>query len=122
MLYFNNLFDDVFGGYLRPKADITENEDAYLVEMDMPGLTKDDVKINYSDGYLTVSITKNYEETNKNGGVILKERRALSGDRSFYLDNVAEEDIKAKFENGVLNIELPKNKVIENKKKFIEIE
>lgn len=108
------------------KTDVHENEDGYELDIDLPGFKKDDIKLSLENGYLFVSASKNHEndETNDKGKVIRKERYSGSMQRSFYVgDAIEEEDVKAKFEDGVLKLEVPKKdnaKVPE--KKYISIE
>jgi len=108
------------------KTDIVEKDDHYELAMNLPGFNKDDVKITLKDGYLTVAAnsTKENKENNEEGKLIRCERYTGSCSRSFYVgDNLTHEDIKAKFENGVLNINVPKEKekAVEEEK-FISIE
>ena len=108
------------------KTDVHENEDGYELDIDLPGFKKDDIKLSLENGYLFVSASKAHENDEKNdkGKVIRKERYSGSMQRSFYIgDAIEEEDVKAKFEDGVLKLEVPKkdaDKVSE--KKYISIE
>ncbi|MCR5734325.1 MAG: Hsp20/alpha crystallin family protein [Lachnospiraceae bacterium] len=108
------------------KTDVHEHEDAFEVDIDLPGFKKDEINIALEDGYLSVSAAKalDNDKKDKKGKVIRKERYSGSMQRSFYVgEAVTEEDIKAKFEDGVLKLDIPKkevNKVPE--KKFIAIE
>lgn len=112
-----DLFDDMFrdpffneGESKLMKTDIKEKKDKYLIDIDLPGYDKDNIKIEIQDGYLTIhaSVNKeNYEE--EKGKYVRKERYAGECSRSFYIgDNIKEEDIKAKFKNGTLTLEIPK--------------
>ncbi len=107
-------------------SDVIEKENTLELTMDLPGVKKEDINIELNEGYLTVtaSMNKKSEETNKEGNYIRKERHSGKYTRSFYVgENITEEDVKAKFENGILTVEFPKDqKKIENKKKFISIE
>ena len=109
------------------KTDVREHDDQFEVDIDLPGFKKEEIQLNLESGYLTVSAAKALEEekNNKQGKLIRQERYTGTMQRSFYVgENVTEEDIKAKFEDGVLNISLPKKeqqqKVEENH--FIAIE
>ena len=108
------------------KTDVHENEDGYELDIDLPGFKKDDIKLSLENGYLFVSASKAHENDEKNdkGKVIRQERYSGSMQRSFYIgDAIEEEDVKAKFEDGVLKLEVPKkdaDKVSE--KKYISIE
>ena len=128
-----DLFDDIFDdSFFMPKndnkmmrTDIEEKDNNYELAIDLPGMKKDNVKISLEDGYLTIHAkqeSKN-DEKDKHGKSIRRERYYGEASRSFYVgDEVKEEDIKAKFEDGTLKIEVPKkeNKQIKNKK-YIEI-
>ena len=110
------------------KTDIKEKKDGYELEIDLPGFKKDEVTAELNDGYLTVSAAKGLdqdEQEKETGKYIRRERYTGSCSRSFYVgDAVTEEDIKAKFENGTLEMLVPKKeeqKAVENKK-YIAIE
>ena len=108
------------------KTDIKEKKDKYIIDIDLPGYEKDNIKIEVEDGYLTVhaTIDSNKEEKDE-GKFVRKERYMGSCSRSFYVgDDVKEEEIKATFRNGILKLEVPK---VEEKKelpekKYIQIE
>ena len=93
------------------KTDIHEHEDSYEVAIDLPGFKKDEINLTLENGYLTVNASKglNKEETDKKGRVIRQERYAGAMQRSYYVgETLTEEDIKAKFEDGVLKLTVPK--------------
>ncbi len=125
---FNDLFRDPFFNEHETrvmKTDIREKKDKYLIDIDLPGYNKDNIKISVEDGYLTVqaSIDSNHEEK-EDGKFVRRERYMGSCSRSFYVgEDVKSEDIKASFKNGILNLEIPK--IEESKKlpekKYIEI-
>lgn len=108
------------------KTDIKEKKDKYLIEMDLPGYEKDGIKIEIQDGYLTVHAKVNREDDDKEKGkYVRKERYTGECSRSFYVgENVKEEDIKAKFHNGTLILEIPKKEDKKElpEKKYIPIE
>ena len=107
------------------KTDVHEKDNMYLIDMDIPGFSKDRIALELSNGYLTVTATKTKEEQEeKKGKPIRKERYSGTMQRSFYIgENITENDVKAKFEHGVLHLELPKNKTPEvPEKKTIMIE
>ena len=126
---FEEMFNDPFftrGESKLMKTDIKEKGDKYLLEVDLPGYEKEDIKIEIEDGYLTVhaSMNKNIDESDKDSKYVHKERYVGECSRSFYVgEDIKEEDIKASFKNGTLKLELPKKeaKNIDNKK-YIEIE
>ncbi len=127
-----DLFDDIFGDpFFRKseskmmKTDIREDKDNYVIDIDLPGFDKKNIKIDITDGYLTINAKVNNEENdNKKGKYIRKERYYGECSRSFYIgDEVKPENVKANFKNGILTLEVPK---VENKgklpeKKYIEI-
>ena len=96
------------------KTDVREKEDHYVLDIDLPGFKKDELDLKLENGYLTVSAEKGLDkdETDKKGKVICQERYAGAMQRSFYVgEHVTVEDIKAKFENGVLTLTVPKKEV-----------
>lgn len=126
-----DVFDDFFApGFEeshpnRMKTDIVEKDGRYELNMELPGYTKEDVKLSLKNGYLLVEAEHkdNKEEKDKKGKVIHQERYFGSCSRSFYVGNtVKEEDIKANFENGELKITVPKAKEELPETKYIAIE
>jgi HSP20 family molecular chaperone IbpA len=108
------------------KTDVREHDGGYEVDIDLPGFKKDEIKLALENGYLSVSAAKalNNDEKDKKGKVIRQERYSGSMQRSFYVgEGVTEEDIKAKFEDGVLKLTVPKKeKEAVPEKKLIQIE
>ena len=100
--------DSNLGGLMR--ADVKENDDGYEVHLDLPGFKKEDVKAQLKEGYLTVTATRQSSvDDSKSEKYIRRERYMGSVSRSFYVgENLTEEDIKAKFDNGTLILSLPK--------------
>ena len=103
------------------KTDIREHDEGYELDIDLPGFKKDEIKVELENGYLTISATKgaDNDEQDKKGKYIRRERYAGTMQRSFYVgDDVTQEDIKAKFENGILRLSIPKKdaKAVETKK------
>lgn len=126
---FDEMFNDPFftrGESKLMKTDIKEKKDHYELEVDLPGYEKEDIKIELSDGYLTVhaSMNKSVDEEEKDSKYVHKERYVGNSSRSFYIgDNVKEEDIKASFKNGTLKLIIPKEKQEKlEEKKYIDIE
>ncbi|MGF7018575.1 HSP20 family protein [Lachnospiraceae bacterium PF1-21] len=133
---YNNFFDEMFkspffsGAYSNAEAhvmktDVKEKDGNYMLEVELPGYKKEDVKAEIKDGYLTISAGSKEEKVEKDeeGKILRKERYTGSSRRSFYVgDAITQEDVKANFEDGVLKIEFPKDKEkIEEKAKLIEI-
>ena len=123
-----DLFDDIFGdSFFRKseskmmKTDIREDKDNYVIDIDLPGFDKKNIKIDITDGYLTINAKVNNEDNDsKKGKYIRKERYYGEYSRSFALGDVDIDNIDAKFENGILNITVPKKEIQENKK-YIEV-
>ena len=91
------------------KTDIKDEGDHYLLEAELPGFEKDDIKVNVEDGYLTISAERNSEtEDKKDNGYIRRERRYGSFSRSFDVTSVNTDAITAEYKNGVLALNLPK--------------
>ena len=108
------------------KTDIREKEGEYVLDIDLPGFSKDDIKIDLNEGYLTVSASKTEEteEKNKHDKFLHKERFVGECSRSYYVgEGLKEENIRANFKNGTLQIAFPKEepKELENEKKYIPI-
>ena len=126
-IFHESLFDDMFNGFgMMPdidralygkharnlmKTDVRETQDFYLVDIDLPGFKKDEVKVELKGGYLTVQAAKGLDRDRKDeqGRYIRQERYAGQMSRSFYVgEQVRPEDLKAKFEDGILQITVPK--------------
>ena len=148
-IFNNNLFDDdwfgfPFYGYADKaenraekklyghhannlmKTDIREHDTGYELDIDLPGFKKDEIKAELENGYLTISATKgtNNDEQDKKGKYIRRERYAGTCERSFYVGDINEADIKGEFKHGILKLTIPKEqpkKEIDTSK-YIEIE
>ena len=108
------------------KTDVRETDKGYELDVDLPGFKKDEVQVQLKDGYLTISAAKGLDkdEKDKEGNYIRRERYAGTLSRSFYVgDAVSEEDIHAKYEDGILKLSVPKKapKAVE-KNGYIAIE
>lgn len=93
------------------KTDVREHEDHFEIDIDLPGFTKDEINLELSSGYLIISAAKGLDKDEKTakGKLIRQERYAGAMQRSYYVGKeLTEEDIKAKFENGVLSLCIPK--------------
>ena len=149
---FDDMFDDVFDLPAIPnremkkaqkklygrhaarlmKTDVRDHDDHYEIDMDLPGFAKDEISVELKDGNLIVSAAKSLEKEDgkdgekKNGKYMRKERYSGSMSRSFYIgDNVKQDDIHAKYENGVLRLCIPKPEPAKpqvEEKKYIAIE
>ena len=129
--WMNFPFDRDFWGKKNPlygknaknmmKTDIREHDNGYEVDIDLPGFKKDEINLELENGYLTVSAAKGLDkdEKDKEGKYIRRERYAGAMQRSFYVgDTLTQEDIKAKYDNGILSISIPKKdaQAVETKK------
>ena len=135
-VYGRDFFDDLMDGFGFPdvnkklygrhaknmmKTDIRETDEGYEVIMDLPGFKKDEIEVQLENGYLTVSAAKglNKDEADKKGKYICRERYAGEMSRSFYVgEDILDTDIHARFENGILKLDVPKKeaKAVETKK------
>ncbi len=126
--YHENIWDEFFDdAFFRPfrnvvvssnsntagimRTDVKENEGDYEITMNLPGIQKENVNAELKDGYLTISATtnSNNDQQDDNGKYIRRERVSGSFSRSFYVgEDVTQEDIRAKFENGTLVMTIPK--------------
>ena len=116
---FNSMFNEAISREMR--TDIEENENQYLITMDIPGVNKENIDISVLDGTVTVSVKKVKTET-ENKNYVIRERSVRSASRSFYLDSIDENSIKSKYENGILTLVVSKAKPVEEPKKTISIE
>lgn len=118
---FDNFFKPVHGTYDNMKTDIKELEDGYEMSIEMPGFDKNEVEIELDKGYLNISAKKEEkeekEEDEKEKYISRERKVALS--RSYYVGDVNEENIKAKYDNGILELNIPK-KVEQANKILIE--
>ena len=135
---FNDFDRDFFRGFARPehmlygknaqrmmKTDVKETDEGYELDVDLPGFKKEEIHLDLENGYLTISTEKALEnKEEKKGKVLRQERYSGTMSRSFYVgDSLTEEDIKAKYENSVLSLSIPKKeaqKVPEKKTILIE--
>ena len=141
-IFRNDLFDDIFDDFMKPvapqranyfnqsavmKTDIKEYENSYELDVELPGIKKENVSVELKDGALEIKVTSQVENDDKDekGKYLRRERFYGSCSRSFYVgEDVKQEDIKAKFENGILAITVPK--IVEQpkveQKQYISIE
>ena len=127
---FENVEKKLYGHHAKNvmKTDIKETDEGYELEIDLPGFTKDEVKVSLDNGYMTVSAAKGLdkdEQEKKSGKYIRRERYAGACERSFYVgDEITEEDVKGEFKHGMLKLFIPKKEVkpAVEQKKYISIE
>ncbi len=124
--FFDNFFRDTaspsaqwFSNQIR--TDIKETDKEYILEAEIPGAKKEDIFLELKDDVLTFGLDEKVEQEEERDGYICRERRSGTMRRSFRVDHVAEADVKASYENGLLKIVLPKAEIVDTTRK-IEIE
>lgn len=126
---FDNMMDNFFNdSFFAPVSwkddfniDLKENEKEYLVTADLPGVDKKDINVEYNNNHLIISAKREDNKEEKDGKYIRKERNYGEMKRTFYIDNIEDDKINAKFENGVLKLVIPKEKKEIKSGKKIEI-
>lgn len=127
---FDEMFDDFrrpghrdSGGAFLPAVDVNENEDAYHIRVDLPGVKKDDLDISFQDDMLTINAeTRQEKKEEKEGRVIRQERRYGKFVRSMHLGDAVEVDnIKADYKDGVLDLVLPKAEKVKPRKIDVQV-
>ena len=139
-IFGENLFDDFFDTVSRPikairqnpipqvmRTDVKESDKGFTLDIDLPGYKKEDISAELKDGYLTVSAKTNeeHEEKDEEGTYIRRERSFGSCSRSFYIgEEIEESEVKAKFEDGILKVFVPKKEAEPQveQRKYISIE
>lgn len=111
-----------FGGCDIMKTDIKETEKEYIVEAELPGFDKNDIKLELNDDMLTIQVQKDEQNNEESDNYIRKETRRSYANRSFHVENIRKDDITAKYENGILRVVLPKDERDDSNKKQIDIE
>ena len=117
---FNNLFSDALGKDM--KTNILEEDDKYVVTSEVPGVDKKNIKIDVSDNTLVININKKENKKETKTNYLVKEISESNVSRSFYLDDMDENNVTAKMDNGILTITVLKNKEIKSSTKKIMIE
>lgn len=123
-IFFDNFFDDLdtpkkFDKMM--KCDIYEKDGNYNIEMDLPGFKKENINLDYKDGYLKIS-AKNVVEDNEDKKYIRRERSVSECVRDFYVGDIDESLIKASFKDGILTITVPKEEDKKEEIKHISID
>ncbi|MGI5907688.1 MAG: Hsp20/alpha crystallin family protein [Christensenellales bacterium] len=117
---FYNMLDDFFNDTWLPtrslisdtfKVDVVESDEAYAVEAELPGVKKNEVDLAFNDGRLTISVRREEQTEEKKKNYIHKERRFSSMQRSIFLADAKEDGIRAKMEDGVLHVSVPKQDI-----------
>jgi len=124
----DEFFDDFLGNsnFQAPsrimKSDIYEEGDSYHLDIELPGFSKEDLKIDFDNGYMTVIAEKKNQSEEESKKYIRKERFYGLYKRSYYIGDVSEESIKAKFDSGILKVSIKKLELETPKQKSIAIE
>lgn len=124
---FENFFNDaVFPSFYshsgQMRVDIRETEKAFLLDADMPGVSKNQISLDIDDDRLTIQVSQDEQQEDRQENYIRRERTARTLTRSFGLSNIDQDKIKASLDNGVLHIELPKSDIQKARGRQIEIE
>ena len=121
--FFNDPFMPAFFTSANPiKADIRETDKEYIIEADMPGVKKEDIRLELRDGVLTIGVEHNEQKDEKRENYIRKERKYGSYSRTFHTEGVNQEDVTAKYNDGVLTVNLPKTEESKPKSNRINIQ
>ena len=117
--FFNEL--SAFPGVRMIRADVRDNGKEYLVEAELPGVSRDRIQLEVQDGVLTISANEEVEQKDEREGYVYRERRVGRMSRSFSLDGVREEGIAAEYRDGVLFVHLPKSDEPKKRSRIIDI-
>lgn len=120
--FFENFAKPIFPNF--PNTDIKETSSEYILDIDLPGIAKENINLDYHGDTLYVEAKQSDEnnETDQEGNIISQERNTAYINRTYTLPNVDEDNINAKYTNGVLHLNLKKNKQDVTSTKHIEIE
>ena len=124
---FDRMLDSFFDNnreydFQHPAVDVREEEDKYVLEADLPGLTEKDLDVKVDDRLLTISSEKKEKSKEKKEGWLIRERRESSFSRSFVIPENADRDkINAEFKNGVLKLEIEKKAALKPKNIKIQV-
>lgn len=128
---FENMFDSFFNDSFFPtnffggnqmKVDIRENEKEYIIDAELPGVNKEEIQLELMDDRLTISVKRDEAMNEERDNYIRRERRCASVSRTFAVDNIKQDQVNAKFENGILSVTLPKKEGVANRIKRIDIQ
>ncbi|MCE5003651.1 Hsp20/alpha crystallin family protein [Staphylococcus pseudoxylosus] len=121
-IFFENFTRPIFPNF--PNTDIKETSSEYILDIDLPGIEKENISLDYQGETLYIEAKQSDEnnETDQEGNIIRQERNTAYINRTYTLPNVDENNINAKYTNGVLHLNLKKNKQDVTSTKHIEIE
>ncbi len=128
--YYDPFFDEFFAPTLRDRkteglmrTDVKDEGENYLMEVELPGVDKNNISVEYENGYVTVDVkeTSEQKEEKSKHNYIVRERRSINMSRSFYVGEIDEKDIKAEFKDGILRLNIPKEdkEKVESKKRIL---
>lgn len=126
-----SVFDDFFSDSFFPafitsgnqiKADIRETEKEYVIDAEIPGVKKEDIKLDLRDDTLTIAVEHNEQVDEERENYLRRERRYGSYSRSFYVENVNHENVTAGYKDGILTVKLPKAQDGRERKRNIDIQ
>lgn len=126
--FFNKFFDYPYSkmgkNLQKMKTDIIETKDGYIINVDVPGYDKKDIKVHVGDKYLTIYVDKDDElqDAPKEGRYVYRERYLGTASRSFYIGNIKDDSIKANYRNGTLSLFFPRETKTEKDKTWIRID
>lgn len=122
--FWGDSLDNFFTDAADFNVDIQEKDDAYRLEADLPGLEKEDIHLDYHNNVLSIRAHQEMSEEAKDEekNYVRRERSSRSYNRQFLIKDIDEDNITAKFENGVLTVDLPKSETADHNTKKIDIQ
>ncbi|MCC5890364.1 MAG: Hsp20/alpha crystallin family protein [Alkalibacterium sp.] len=122
--FFDDALGQNFGDFGSFKTDIIEQDDAYVVEAELPGMSRENIELDFQDNILSISAKQETatDESDEERNYIRRERSTRSFSRQFILQDIDEDNIKARFDNGILEVTLPKQHPEPKNTKKIDIE
>lgn len=118
---FNNFFDDVFRRFDRGSTDVLDKGDHYLLQAELPGFQKEDISVNLENDTLIIKANHQEEVNEEEGNYIRRERNTSSFQRVFSVAGVDKDNISAMYNNGILEVTLPKTNAAKESYRSIEI-
>lgn len=120
--FFKDFFEPSFVRQSVMRTDIREDEKQYFLDIEVPGIAKENIQITMEDGYLNISATTSSHSDEQNENYLRKERHYGSYSRNFYVGDLKREEIGASCTNGILTVTVPKTNPQEEEKKYINID
>jgi len=119
---WSNFFDMIDMGSVGFKTDVKEMENEYILQAELPGMNRDNIKLEIEDNYLTILASNDEVVEEERDNYIRKERRSGSYRRSFNIENIKDDEIKANYRDGILEVILPKKEPGKVSRRVIDIE